>query len=110
MLSRLSQAGGGRQVGVELEPSAIISCVQRGLDVIHADVGTSLAAFGDEQFDVVVLSQALQCIADTQRILNEIVRIGRTAIVSFPNFAYHRLRDMFWLEGRSPKTQGLFGF
>ncbi|MGD0387918.1 MAG: homoserine O-acetyltransferase [Tepidisphaeraceae bacterium] len=110
LLSRLAQAGGGRSVGVELEPQAIISCLQRGLDVVHADVGKSLAGFRHHQFDVVVLSQALQCIADTERILNEIVRIGRLAIVSFPNFAYRRLREMFWRDGRSPKMEGSFGF
>lgn len=110
LLSRLSGAGGGRRMGVELEPNAIISCLQRGLDVVYADVGKSLAAFRHHQFDVVVLSQALQCIADTERILNEIVRIGRLAIVSFPNFAYRRLREMFWREGRSPKMDGSFRF
>jgi len=110
LLSRLAFAGGGRSVGVELEPDAIISCLQRGLDVVHADVGKSLAGFRHHQFDVVVLSQALQCIADTERILNEIVRIGRLAIVSFPNFAYRRLREMFWRDGRSPKMEGSFGF
>jgi homoserine O-acetyltransferase len=110
LLSRLSRAAPGRRMGVELEPDAIISCVQRGLDVVHADVGKSLAAFRDHQFDAVVLSQALQCIADTERILNEIVRIGRLAIVSFPNFAYRRLREMFWRDGRSPKMEGSFGF
>ncbi|MGD0768464.1 MAG: homoserine O-acetyltransferase [Tepidisphaeraceae bacterium] len=110
LLSRLAQAGGARTVGVELEPQAIISCLQRGLDVVHADVGKSLAGFRHHQFDVVVLSQALQCIADTERILNEIVRIGRLAIVSFPNFAYRRLREMFWRDGRSPKMEGSFRF
>jgi homoserine O-acetyltransferase len=110
LLSRLSRAGAGRRMGIELEPRAIIACVDRGLDVVHADVGKSLAAFRDQQFDVAVLSQSLQCIADTERILKEIVRIARLAIVSFPNFAYRHLRDMFWHEGRSPKMPGAYGF
>jgi homoserine O-acetyltransferase len=102
--------GRGRHVGVELEPEAVIACVERGLDVIHADAGRFLDAFGDDQFDVVVLSQALQCIPDTERILKEIVRIGRCAIVSFPNFAYRTMRDMFFRNGRSPKMEGPLGF
>ncbi|MGD1276870.1 MAG: homoserine O-acetyltransferase [Tepidisphaeraceae bacterium] len=110
LLSRLARGGGGRRVGVELEPRAIISGVQRGLDIVHADVGKSLAAFRDGQFDVVVLSQALQCIVDTEQVLRDIVRIGRQAIVSFPNFAYRRLRDMFQREGRAPKMEGPFGY
>jgi homoserine O-acetyltransferase len=110
LLSRLARAGGGRSMGVELEPAAIVSCLERGLNVVHADIGKSLAAFHDHQFDVVVLSQALQCVSDTERILNEIVRIGGQAIVGFPNFAYRRLREMFWREGRAPGMEGPFGF
>jgi homoserine O-acetyltransferase len=110
LLSRLTCSSRGRVMGIELEPSAIIACVQRGLNVVHADVGKSLAAFRHQQFDVAVLSQSLQCIADTERILSEIVRIGRMGIVSFPNFAYRRLREMFAREGRSPKMEGSFGF
>jgi len=110
LLSRLALAGSRRGMGVELDPRAIISCLQRGVNVVHADIGASLAFFGDRQFDVVVLSQALQVVADTERMLNEIVRIGHEAIVSFPNFAYRRLREMFWHEGRSPKMQGPFSF
>ena len=110
LLSRLARAGGGRSMGVELEPAAIIACLERSLNVVHADIGKSLAAFHDRQFDVVVLSQALQCVSDTERILTEIVRIGGQAIVGFPNFAYRRLREMFWREGRAPSMKGPFGF
>jgi homoserine O-acetyltransferase len=110
LLSRLARAGGGRGMGVELEPAAIISCLERGLNVVHADIGKSLAAFRDHQFDIVVLSQALQCVADTEQILNEIVRIGRQAVVGFPNFAYRRLREMFSLQGRAPKMDGPLGY
>jgi homoserine O-acetyltransferase len=110
LLWRLARAGRGRHVGVELEPDAVIACVERGLDVIHADAGNFLYAFGDYQFDVVVLSQALQIIPDTERILDQVVRIGRRAIVSFPNFAYRSMREMFYRFGRSPKMEGHLGF
>jgi homoserine O-acetyltransferase/O-succinyltransferase len=110
LLSRLRRRGSSRTLGVELEPAAIISCLQKSLDVVHFDIGKSLATFSNHQFDVVLLSQALQSIPDTERILSEIVRIGRVAIVSFPNFAYRKLREMFSREGRSPKMKGSYGY
>ena len=110
LLSRLAGAGGGPRHGRRARSRRHHLLPGHGLNVVHADIGTSLAAFGDGQFEVVVLSQALQCVADTERVLNEIVRIGHQAIVSFPNFAYRRLREIFWHDGRAPKVEGSFGY
>lgn len=109
LMSRLA-ARGCRTVGVEVDERLIVECVRRGLDVIHADINRGLSVFRDQQFDVVVLSQALQCIPDTKGLLHEVVRVGKLAIVSFPNFAYRALRDMYYREGRSPKSPGHYGY
>lgn len=110
LLSELRRRGHRRLVGVELDQSAIVHCVSRGLDVVHADLAQPLGYFHAGQFDIVVLSQALQCIENTEQILDEVVRVGRHAIVSFPNFAYRKLREVYVERGRSPKAPGLFGF
>ena len=110
LLARCSAARPARRLGVELDVTSTIAAVARGVDVIHHNLNHSLELFRDRQFDVVVLSQALQCVDDTARILDDVTRIGRRAIVSFPNFAHRRLREIFAREGRLPKTPGPFGY
>jgi len=106
LLSLLKQRGHEHLVGVELDEQAIIACVQRGLDVVQADLNKGLAAFGDRRFDFVVLSRTLQAIVDVEGIVREILRVGRQCIVSFPNFAYHKLRKMLAEQGRAPESPG----
>ena len=107
LLLRLGRRGCGRLVGVEIDEKAIVACVQLGLPVIHADLNRGLDQFPDGSFDYVVLSQTLQAVVDVEGLLAGIVRIGRRAIVSFPNFAFQRLRTMLAEEGRAPESPGL---
>ncbi|HSP96502.1 MAG TPA: homoserine O-acetyltransferase [Candidatus Dormibacteraeota bacterium] len=110
LLSRLRARGHGRLLGVEFDEDAILAAVRRGLDVVQCDLEQGLAPFRDRQFDVVVLSQTLQSVINTERIVDETVRVGSQVIVSFPNFAYHKLRRMLAEEGRSPKSEGPYSF
>jgi len=106
LLARLRARGHERMVGVELDERAVLACVARGLDVVQHDLERGLPLFRDCQFDVVLLSQTLQSIVDTERIIDEMLRVGRRAIVTFPNFAYRELRRMLAEDGRSPKSEG----
>jgi homoserine O-acetyltransferase len=110
LLARLRDRGHARLVGVELDEEVILACVRRRIDVVQADLEKGLSGFSDGQFDVVVLSQTLQSIIDTEGIVDEMLRVGRAGIVSFPNFGYHKLRKMLYEEGRSPKAEGPFHF
>jgi homoserine O-acetyltransferase len=110
LLARLKQQNHRRLVGVELDERKILTSINRGLDVIHADLNKELSAFGTEQFDCVILSQTLQAVHDVERVLTEMLRIGRSCIVSIPNFAYHRLRKMLADEGRAPKAAGVLHY
>jgi homoserine O-acetyltransferase len=110
LLSRLRGKGAGTLVGVELNPLAILECSRRGLDVIHADINDGLAAFNDRHFDFVVLSQTLQAVRNVEGLLDDMLRVGRKCIVSFPNFGYHKLRHMLAEEGRAPEAPGLLRF
>jgi len=107
LLSILRQRGHSHLVGLELDEELVLACVQRGLDVVHADLNDGLEQFADGQFDFVVLSQTLQTIFDVQKVLADIVRVGKRCIVSFPNFAYHKLREMVVEQGRAPESAGI---
>jgi methionine biosynthesis protein MetW len=81
--------------------------VARGLSVVQGDADTDLAYYPDRAFDVAVLSQTLQTTRATDRVLADLVRIGDQAFVSFPNFAYWRVRAALLWRGRMPVTPAL---
>lgn len=104
LLARLRERGHHNIVGVELDEQAILACVRRGLDVVQGDLNQGLPAFHDAQFDYVVLSQTLQAIIDVPRVLDDLLRVGRRGIVSFPNLGYRKLRFQLADEGRAPRV------
>lgn len=92
--------------GVEIDDARVLSCVQKGLNVIQQDLEGGLALFEDGSFDTVVLSQTLQTIHQTETILREVVRVGKECIVSFPNFGHWSHRLAVGL-GRMPVSKSL---
>ncbi len=90
-------------VGVEINDERVIACVKRGVNVIQQNLDEGLAMFGDQQFDTVVLSQTLQAVHQTEHVLREMVRVGRSGVVSFPNFGYWP-HGWSILRGRMPVT------
>ncbi len=93
-------------VGVDLDEYKIQLTMQRGFDVVQGNLEEGLPDFQDKQFDYVVLSLTLQGIVHTEAIVEEMLRVGKRCIVSYPNFAYHKLRKMLFEEGRSPGAEG----
>ncbi len=110
LLAQLKTQNHRRLVGVELDENQILASIARGLDVIQADLNKGLGAFGKDDFDCVILSQTLQAVFDVEGLVMEMLRIGRTCIVSIPNFAYYRLRQMLTAEGRAPKAPGVLRY
>ncbi len=92
--------------GVEIDDAKIPRCVQRGVSVIQQDLEGGLAMFADDAFDTVLCLSALQMMKNVEGVLRDIARVGREAIVSFPNFAHwpHRLA---LLTGRMPVSESL---
>jgi methionine biosynthesis protein MetW len=90
--------------GIELSQSGVNACVGHGLSVIQGDADRDLDAYPTDAFDVVVLSQTLQATREPRRVLEALVRIGRRAIVSFPNFGFWRIRLHLMLRGRMPMS------
>ncbi len=93
--------------GMELDPGNVAQCVGRGLSVIQGDADADLAFYPDLSFDCAILSQTLQTTMRPDRVLDELLRIGRTAFVSFPNFAHWRVRLSLLFGGRMPVTHSL---
>ena len=91
--------------GMELDPAGVAACVAQGLSVIQGDADTDLAFYPDASFDVAILSQTLQTTKRPDRVLEELLRIGRRAFVSFPNFGHARVRLSLLLGGRMPVTR-----
>ncbi|UCF97556.1 MAG: homoserine O-acetyltransferase [Spirochaetaceae bacterium] len=110
LLYRLKQRGFEKLTGVELDEEAIVSCSRLGLDVLYLDLNQHLDPFLDGSYDYVVLSRTLQAVLDVEGLLAEIVRIGRRGIVSFPNFAYGKLRRMLFEQGRAPESEGVLRY
>lgn len=91
--------------GVEIDVDNVIACVERGVDVVQGDLEAGLAGFADQSFDVVVLSQTIQAMKQTEQILLDMLRVGREAIVTFPNFGYWQNRLQILLHGRMPVSE-----
>lgn len=90
--------------GVELSQTGVNACVARGLSVIQGDADADLPAYPDQAFDYVILSQTIQATRKPKFVLDELLRIGRRVIVSFPNFGYWKVRLHLMMSGRMPMT------
>jgi methionine biosynthesis protein MetW len=91
--------------GLELEPTNVAAAVGHGLSVIQGDADTDLADYPDDSFDYAILSQTLQTTRRPDWVLEQLLRIGRHAFVSFPNFAHWRVRASLLFGGRMPVTR-----
>jgi methionine biosynthesis protein MetW len=93
--------------GIELSREGVAGCVSRGLSVIQGDADTDLGDYPDDAFDYVILSQTIQATRAPKRVLENMLRIGRRAIVSFPNFGHWSIRAQIAFKGRMPVTGNL---
>ena len=93
--------------GLELEKQNVQECIYKGLPVIQGDAETELYQFPDQSFDYVVLSQTLQAIYNPDKVLKELLRIGKSVVVSIPNFGYWKVRTSLLFFGKMPVTKTL---
>lgn len=95
-----------RGYGVEKDDANILACMRDRINVIQMDLEAGLSGFEAQSFDVVILSQTLQAVQNTEKIVHEMLRVGREAIVTFPNFGYWRHRLQL-IGGRMPVSDNL---
>ncbi len=91
--------------GVEISPVKVRRAISRGVSAYQGDIDEGLADYPDAAFDYVILSQTLQETRSPLKVLNEMLRIGKKAIVAFPNFGHWRMRASMLFSGRAPRTK-----
>ena len=93
--------------GLEIKEEYVKKCISRGLSVIEGDAETELHRFPDQSFDFVILSQTLQAFYNPEKVLKDLLRVGKSAIVSIPNFGYWKVRTSLLFFGKMPVTKTL---
>jgi methionine biosynthesis protein MetW len=96
-----------RGSGVDIDQAAIEACVAKGLSVFHGDLDEGLADYEDGSVDVVILAFSLQQLRRPRLVVREMARVGKLAVVSFPNFAHWSVRGQLMLTGRMPVSREL---
>jgi len=107
LLRLLAERRGVDGRGIELGQAGVNSCVAQGLSVIQGDADTDLVHYPDLAFDFAILSQTLQATYSPRHVLEQLLRIGKRAVVSFPNFGHWRVRGQLLFGGRMPLTDNL---
>ncbi|MBU3077025.1 methionine biosynthesis protein MetW [Sphingomonas quercus] len=107
LMAALRDTKQARPRGIEIDGTNVAAAVARGLSVVQGDADTDLADYPTDSFDYAILSQTLQTTRAPDRVLDELLRIGRRAFVSFPNFAHWRVRASLLWGGRMPVTKNL---
>ena len=107
LMAELRQRSGVDARGIEIDPANVSAAVARGLSVVQGDADADLPYYPDAAFDYAILSQTLQTTRAPEKVLDELLRIGKRAFVSFPNFAFWRVRWSLLWGGRMPVTPAL---
>lgn len=107
LLQYLQKNKNVRGYGLEIDPEKITECIVNGVNVIEQNLDKGLSNFADNSIDTVIMTQALQAVQRPDVLLDEMLRIGDEAIVTFPNFGFWRTRFYLLLKGRMPMSETL---
>ena len=107
LLARLQRERSVKGYGVEIDDAGVLACMSRGLNVLQANIEGGLNLFDDAAFDVVILSQTLQATRHTEALVREVMRVGKSAIVTLPNFGHWSVRWQLGIGGRMPVSKRL---
>ncbi|WP_342767572.1 methionine biosynthesis protein MetW [Isoalcanivorax indicus] len=107
LLANLRDTRNVRGYGLEIDQENIAHCIERGVNVIEQDIDEGLGNIADGRFDYVLMTQALQAVQRPDQVVAEMLRVGREAIVTFPNFGHWRVRSYLFFKGRMPVSRRL---
>jgi len=107
LLAQLKQTRQIHGYGLEINQDHIVQCVKKGVNVIGQNMDESLSNFKTDSFDMVVMTQALQAVHYPDHVIDEMLRIGKECIITFPNFAHWRCRFYLLTKGRMPVSKNL---
>lgn len=105
LLAKLVSEKGVKGIGVEINQESVISSLEKGLSVIQGDIDEGLKGFQDKEYDWVILNQTLQSTEKPDYVVDEMLRVGKKVVVSFPNFAYWKVRFYLFFTGHMPKSK-----
>tara|TARA_R110001592_G_scaffold7583_2_gene42258 strand:- start:2589 stop:3182 length:594 start_codon:yes stop_codon:yes gene_type:complete len=108
LLAHLHDKKNVQGYGIEIDEAQITRCIEKGVNVIQHDLDAKgLKSFADQQFDTVIMTQALQAVRQPDVMLEEMLRLGQQGIVTFPNFGYWRCRQYLLFHGKMPMSKTL---
>jgi len=107
LLSFLKEYKDVEGVGIEFVESKVAKCIERGLSVLQGDINQEIVDYSDSFFDYVILSRTLQQVYEPEKLIIELMRVGKRGIVSFPSFSHWRIRSQLLLTGHAPVTKQL---
>jgi methionine biosynthesis protein MetW len=107
LLRTLTSTKSVRGTGIERDEDKVTRGIEKGLSILHGDINEEIRDYPDGHFDYVILSQTLQQVFDPARLIREMLRVGRRGVVSFPNFAFYRIRGQLLFRGRAPISREL---
>ena len=107
LLAKLVKEKLVKGIGVEINQDAVIASLEKGLSIIQGDIDAGLKEFGDREYDWVLLNQTLQTTEKSDYVIEEMLRVGKKVVVSFPNFAYWKIRFHLFFMGKMPKSKVL---
>ncbi len=107
LLAHLRDKFDTKGYGLEIDEEKINDCVARGVNVIQQNLNKGLSNFGDNSFDSVIMTQALQAVEKPDQLLNDMLRVGKQAIITFPNFAHWKTRSYLFFKGQMPVSEAL---
>lgn len=107
LLAQLKKSRNIQGRGVEIDQKKILSCIEKGIPVFQSNLNAGLSDYGDHTFDYVILSLTLQVIFEPEMVIKEMLRVGKKAIVSIPNFGHWQMRYQLLFNGVSPKSNHL---
>lgn len=93
--------------GIDIDQDNTVKCLEKGLSVIQGDIDKGLHGYPDKSYDYVVLNQTLQSTEKPDYVIQEMLRVGKKVLISFPNFAYWKVRFDLFFHGRMPKSEAL---
>ncbi len=94
-----------RGIGVEIDQNSVISSLEKGLSIIQGNIDVGLKEFSDKEYDWVILNQTVQSTDKPDYVIEEMLRVGKKVVVSFPNFAYWKVRLYLLFMGKMPKSK-----
>lgn len=107
LLKKLIDEKNVHGTGIEINQENVIEALHKGLSIIQGDIDEGLEDFADNEMDYVILNQTLQSTQNPDFVIKEMLRVGKHAVVSFPNFAYWRIRFYLLFKGKMPKSKML---